>query len=178
MKFTPMLSCFLSVAGLLVTTACEIDLESGQYSGTATGSSKTGTGATSSIDRNTTATFMLAQDAGGVAPDLLAVTLCNDAIAPLTWKPCSEPIEVKVRQNHFGGEEWSWPSATLQDSAGNTHYCEVEENIVISGDILSEDSLSLQVNYYAEPDGYWDSACPGLYTGVVYATYSAELTRL
>lgn len=167
------LSLFAVLGGL---TACEIDLESGRYSGAATGTSRTQSGYSTNFTHEMTANISLAQDAGGVAPDLLMVTLCNDAIDAPTWTPCFEPIEVKVRQNHFGGEEWTWVDVLLKDSYGYEHSCYVEENVVISGDILSSDSIDLQVTYYGNVDTYYDASCTGLYTGVTAADFSATLT--
>jgi len=173
LRFIQSLSIVAAVCGL---TACEIDLESGSYSGVATGTSRTQSGHSTSFSRNMTASISLAQDAGGVAPDLLMVTLCNDAIDAPTWTPCFEPIEVKVRQNHFGGEEWTWVDVMLKDSYGYEHYCYVEENVVISGDILSADSVDLLVTYYGNVDSYYDESCVELYTGVTAADFTASLS--
>lgn len=143
------------VLALVLLTGCEIDMEDGIYQAQVVADNLYGDGTRQNVGYTAEMRAQLGQDAGGIAPDLMVFTLCNDLIAAASTQPCSEPIEVAVRNNHFGGEHYAYGDFSFATPSGTCSGYGYDL-IVLSGDLISPTEFEFTLSLTAELDFYED----------------------
>ncbi len=157
-----MATAFIMTGASVLVSGCKFDLESGTYSAEATGTAHYVDGGTAVINKQFIIDVQVAQDGPGLLPDLMIITICQDAISSLAYESCFEPIEVQRRDNHFGGEEIFYSDYYL--TAGGTDYgCDQREDVIITGDITSSTSFEFQITYVATIEDWGTLGCSSLY---------------
>lgn len=146
------------VLALALLTGCEIDMEDGVYQAQVVADNLYGDGTRQNVGYTAEMRTQLGQDAGGIAPDLMVFTLCEDLVAAASTQPCSEPIEVAMRNNHFGGEDYAYGEFSYASPAGTCSGYGYD-TIVLSGDLISSTefeftlSLTAELYFYEGYDG-------------------------
>lgn len=156
---SPVISSSLLLA-LSLLTGCEIDMEDGVYQAQVVADNLYGDGTRQNVGYTAEMRTQLGQDVGGIAPDLMVFTLCDDLVAAASTQPCTEPIEVAMRNNHFGGEAYTYGEFSYASPSGTCSGYGYDA-IVLSGDLISstefEFTLSLTADLYFY-SGYDNSA--------------------
>lgn len=147
------------VSMLTVLSGCEIDMEDGFYATTVIAQNQYGDGTRATVQYDAELQVQLGQDAGGIAPDVLIFTICDDLLASAGTQPCLYPIETAARNNHFGGEAWSYASFRFQTPNGDC-LATSDDTLVISGDLIHDSklefTLSMTSEVYFETYYYWE----------------------
>lgn len=149
------------VAMLSVVSGCEIDVENGIYEAAVIAENQYSDGDRATVQYDAELQVQLGQDAGGIAPDVLVFTICDDLLPSGSTQPCGEPFETAMRNNHFGGEEWFYGNFRFQtpngDCIGSSY-----DTLVMSGDLINATKLEFTLSmtseitfetyYYSEED--------------------------